>query len=69
MTKLQKFIVRKAYRKAKKRTWFSGGVCTDLLKNELSTDSKIKERGIDKAVDDIYYDTAYWDSTPFYNQG
>lgn len=38
--------------------WFSG-VCLDTLPR---TDEAILEKGIDVVVDDIVYDTIYWDS-------
>ena len=64
-TKLQQYVISKAYRRAKKQPWFSGGVCKDLLKDELCTDAQIRERGISNAVNDIYFDTVYWDATGF----
>lgn len=63
-TNLQNWVVRKAQRKLKKRPWYNG-VCVDLLSTTLSTDAKIKERGIGNAIKDIYFDTAFWDATGF----
>jgi len=57
-TELQNKACEAAKARLKKYPWYKG-VCLDTLPR---TDEAILEKGFDNVVDDLVYDTAYWDS-------
>lgn len=57
MTELQNKVFELALKKLEKESWFKG-VCMD----KFPTDESICKHGIESAVDDVWFETAYWDS-------
>ena len=57
-TKLRDRIVEAAKARLEQYPWYAG-VCLDMLPR---TDEAILEKGFDAVVDDLVYDTVYWDS-------
>jgi hypothetical protein len=58
MTELQNKVFELAKQKLSKESWYKG-VCMD----NFPTDSQIIQFGTNAAADEVWFETAYWDST------